>query len=669
MFSLVPILFLAMGCPGANADKSDSGAGDSAGDDAFVVEQNDFDEDGILDIHEGEDDADGDGKPNLDDKDSDGDGLNDGGEAGDDDLATMPLDSDGDGVADYLDSDSDNNCVDDGTEANDDVTLDTDADGAADYRDDDNDGDGIPDLKEIGQCEVPDSDGDGKADYMDDDSDGDGIGDIYEGGTTEFNTDPRDSDGDGLDDYLDSDSDNDGIPDSDEGGTSGNASAEPRDTDGDGNYDYQDADSDGDALPDDAELELGLDPYDNDTDGDGYSDGGEVTAGTDPNDPSSVIDGIYVEVQERTTLEEEFDFEVNIQRGDIGFIIDTTGSMGGTIDAVASEFGTMVTDLSSLLPDAAYAVGGHDDYAYGSMGSPGIDKPYYLLQQSTTDIAAVQAGLTALTTHSGADGPESGTEALYQSASGAGYDQDCDGGYDANTDVFPFIASGSDPFGGGGGEYYDSSTVDPGVLGGMGFREYALPVVVLASDNYLRDPESSNNAYNSTPGGCPIDAGMSDAETAFLDLGAYFVGVSVNGTLGYPQMVDFAEAIGSVADLDGDGVADEPAVQQWSGTSASFRETIVDAITQLVSGVRFERVDLSVDGDAYGFVESIEPEYFEGLGAEDEGTVLTFTLSFRGVVAALTEDQLFVLTLNVLGDRSILLDTLDIVIVVPGTTY
>jgi hypothetical protein len=71
----------------------------------------------------------------------------------------------------------------------------------------------------------------------------------------------------------------------------------------------------------------------------------------------------------------------------------------------------------------------------------------------------------------------------------------------------------------------------------------------------------------------------------------------------------------------------------------------------------------------YGFVQSIDPEYYEGLGAEDEGELLTFTLTFRGGVAALTEDQLFRLTLNVLGDQSILLDTLDIIVVVPGTEF
>ncbi len=674
MSRLLPLslLLTLIGCTPTDSGKSgDSGADTSA--DNNEVEQNDADGDTIIDIHEGEadEDADGDDKPNYMDKDSDGDTIRDAVEAGDEDLLTLPYDSDGDGVADFLDQDSDNNCVGDEAEAgkDDGGAIDSDGDGEKDFRDADNDGDGINDLVEIGACVIPDTDGDGTPDYSDTDSDGDGIGDIYEGGTTEFNSQPVDTDGDGTADYLDRDSDNDGAGDGAEGGTDGDTTKAPRDTDGDGSYDYADVDSDGDALPDATEAELGTDPYDSDTDGDGFSDGGEVTAGTDPNDAGSVIDGIYVEVPERTSIEEEFEFELSIDRGDIGFTIDTTCSMGGTISAVASEFNTIVTELVTVLPDAAYGVAGHDDYPYGSFGSAGIDKAWYLNQAMTTDNALVQSGFSRLITHSGNDGPESGTEALYQAASGAGYDLNCNGSYDATLDIYPFIADASDPFSGSGGEWYDSTTPDGGVIGGFGFREYALPVIVQASDNYFRDPESSNGAYNSVPNGCPIDAGFSDAVTAFTDLGAYFVGVSVNGTTGYPQMIDFAQRTGSLADLNGDGVADEEVVETWSGSNAAFRNTIVNAITQLVASVRFGRVDLSVDGDSYGFVQSIDPEYYEGLGAEDEGTLLQFTLTFRGIVAATTEDQLYKLTLNVLGDQSILLDTLDIIVVVPGTDY
>ena len=44
-------------------------------------------------------------------------------------------------------------------------------------------------------------------------------------------------------------------------------------------------------------------------------------------------------------------------------------------------------------------------------------------------------------------------------------------------------------------------------------------------------------------------------------------------------------------------------------------------------------------------------------------------MSFRGTMPATTEDQLFKLTLNVLGDGTVLLDTYDIYVRVPGRSF
>ena len=101
-------------------------------------------------------------------------------------------------------------------------------------------------------------------------------------------------------------------------------------------------------------------------------------------------------------------------------------------------------------------------------------------------------------------------EALYQGATGAGYDQDCNGSLTSTTDVPPFLADSSDPFGGSGGEAYSSSFAGGGFLGGFGFREYALPVMVFATDYDLRDPDAGYG----TPGGCLLDAGHSDVVAA-----------------------------------------------------------------------------------------------------------------------------------------------------------
>ena len=667
------IALSSAGCdPSAKDSSGDPGASDSGGAEGEGegegeggVEYDDADQDGIIDGHEGTVDTDGDGTPDYTDTDSDDDGIADKEEAGDDDPLTLPHDSDSDGVADYLDDDSDNNCVGDTDEG----SADPDGDGIPNYRDLDNDGDGILDSVEIGDdCAAPDSDADGIADYADRDSDGDGIGDKWEAGTTEWESEPQDTDGDGTPDYLDVDSDGDGITDATEGGV-GDVDQEPSDTDGDGEYDFEDTDSDGDSLTDSDETETyGTDPYEADTDGDGFSDGGEVAAGTDPRDSGSVIDGLYVEVPERTEVEEIFKFELKIEMGDIAFLLDTTCSMSGTATAMASEFSTIVSELADLLPDAQYGHSTFDDYPYASYGSAGSDKPFYLEQQVTDDIREVQSALSATTIDSGADGPEAGMEALYQAASGLGYDQDCDASYDAVADVLPFLADPGDPFGGTAGQQKEGGDESTGDLGGLGFREYALPIIIYAGDNYLRDPESDNAYYNGSPGGCPFDAGYSDVVSSFTGLGAYLIGISVNGTTGTPQLQELTDATSSYADTDGDGMADDNLVFTWSGADSEFRDTVVQAIEDLVSAIRFHRLSLEIEGDDWGFVTGVDPEYYD-IEGEVEGEVVDFTITFRGVVAATSEDQLFALTLNVLGDESVLLDTMDIIIVVPGNSY
>jgi hypothetical protein len=650
--------------PDADAEASDSG---------ISYTYDDADGDTIIDIHDGmEEDADGDGDLNYMDEDSDGDTIKDRLEAGDGDPLTLPRDSDGDGTPDYLDTDSDNNCVSDEDEkrATGEGPVDTDGDGIRDFADPDNDGDGILDVDEIGgDCALLDSDEDGTPDYMDLDSDGDGIYDVYEAGNSEFDTDAADTDGDGVPDYLDADSDDDGIPDTTEGGVTEDG-GEPRDTDGDGIYDFADTDSDGDSLSDADEVGVwNTDPYDPDTDGDGYSDGGEVAAGTDPLDEGSVVDGVYVEVPERTNIEELFTFTLEIQLGDVAFLIDTTGSMGSTANAMASEFTTIVSSLTTTIPDAEYAVGTYDDYACCGYGySSNGDRPFIMRQQVTDDTAQVNNVLnTQVQLHYGGDGPESSMEAIYQGASGEGYDMNCDRSFDSSTDVQPFLASATDPYGGSAGQHYSSSGSGGGLNGGFGFRDYALPVIVFATDYDLRDPD---NGYPG-PGGCPQDAGESDVVAALSDLGGYVIGIQANNytSTPYNQMVQLANASGSFADTDGDGVSDDPLAFRWTGSSSTFRTTITNAIEDLVSSIKFEKVSLEVDGDSWGFVTGIDPEYFTDIDTSAGSQEIEFVLEFRGVVAATTEDQLFRLTLTVIGDDTVLLDTKDIIVLVPGSSY
>jgi hypothetical protein len=630
---------------------------DPAQEETLDLELPDADGDSIMDHHEGAetDDADGDGTPNRLDTDSDGDGILDALEAGDADPITFPFDSDGDGLADFVDLDADDNCVPDEIEGGDDL----DGDGALAFGDVDDDGDGILDRIEIGEaCAFPDSDGDGEPDYQDLDSDGDGIGDLFEAGITPVHPDPADTDGDGTPDHLDLDSDGDGLLDADERGDGG-VTDPPRDTDGDGRSDAADVDADNDGLLDAEEVALQTDPYDDDTDGDGFTDGAEVSVGTDPLDPLDVIEGIYVEVPARTDVLESFVFDLAVYQADIGFVVDTTLSMGPTLDALTAEFSQIVADLAGRIPDARYGVATFDDYNFGTLGTS-VDRPFQLRQPITDQTPLVQAALGTIVLHNGGDPEESAVEALYQALSGAGYDQSCDATYQSTTDVLPFLASSADPFLGAGGEAFLSSTPDPGLLGGMGFRERSLPILVYATDAPLRDA-----ATDETPGGCPLDASSAEVAAASAELGAYLIGIAVRVDDPILEMQALAAATGSLADTDGDGDATDPLVFPWTGSSVAFRQTITDAVGDLVGGLAFDEVRLAIRGDEPGFVIDVSPEVYRPTGAV-EGEQIEFTLTLRGTEAPGPTDELYRLTLDVLGDGTVLLDTLDVFVLVPG---
>ena len=102
---------------------------------------------------------------------------------------------------------------------------------------------------------------------------------------------------------------------------------------------------------------------------------------------------------------------------DVFFLVDTSGSMGGVINAVKNN-ATSILSGTSGFGDVAWGVGSYEDFPTSPWGSASDgDEQWRLNQAITTDQTAVQAGIDALTRRSGADGPESNLEALYQTAS------------------------------------------------------------------------------------------------------------------------------------------------------------------------------------------------------------------------------------------------------------
>ena len=172
-------------------------------DDDGILNRDDLDDDndGVPDTEEGTGDSDGDGQFNITDLDSDNDGISDLIEGN-----TNLADTNNDGVVDTLvDTDADG--------WHDDVSKsyqgeDTDRDGTPDYRDLDSDGDGIFDLVEANKESVDfaaiDSNSDGRLDTVGDE------------GVTNSLFSPIDTDNDGVANYVDLDSDGDSILDGDE---------------------------------------------------------------------------------------------------------------------------------------------------------------------------------------------------------------------------------------------------------------------------------------------------------------------------------------------------------------------------------------------------------------------------------------------------------------------
>jgi hypothetical protein len=610
----------------------------------------DADGDHISDADEGKSskrNSDGDAHPDYLDLDSDGDGITDADEAGDADVATPPRDSDADGVADCLDLDSDEDGIGDSDELDESFAIvDTDEDGTPDHLDVDSDGDTIGDAAEG----LDDRDGDGKANFRELDSDGDGISDAIEAGDAELATPPRDSDNDGAPDFLDLDSDGDFVPDAQE------------DPNGNGVLD-----------PGESSSIAG------DTDGDGTPDLIERVAGSDPNDPAVGIpagDFYFVLPYQGPGATGALDFTTSVKKADIFFSMDTTGSFGEEIAAVQAALDqTIVPGVAAVIEDAAFGVGRFEDLPVKPFGLPG-DKPYELLQPITTMTALVSQGLSALPPAAGGlDTPESGYEALFQWASGVGMP---DFGYP------PFAPPG---------------------IGGVGFREDALPMIVQISD--ARSHEAAD--YAALTGGAH---GRDQALSALNAIGARVIGIDSLenvGTVDDPraQLEDLAISTKAVISPDQatgkclTGVAGAtrdpvmvnnvsvcPLVFDVLPDGTGLGALIVDAVKQLAT---LGKLDIStkpaggikgLNGEVVtpgfttaSFIKAVTPVPPAPPGAtiQDKvfagvlpGSTVTFGVEgFNDFQPPLPVDQVFTADIQVLGDMVTVLDVRKVYIIVP----
>jgi len=370
----------------------------------------------------------------------------------------------------------------------------------------------------------------------------------------------------------------------------------------------------------------------------------------------------YMGMREQRTLR----FGTDISVADVYFLIDTTGSMGTPISNVQSSLSTIATDIQSAIPNVQMGVGQYRDFPLGTgsfgigYGSPG-DDAYKHEQDITDDLSLVQAALDRLSAGGGGDGPESLTEALYQTATGAG-------------------GSWSD----GSGSYSIPSKTCPMVLDEIGtrrgypcFRPGALPIIIGVTDINSHEGTDTSADYD---GISPHTATLVEGVNALGTLGARFIGVSVTSTTARADLEHYATETGTVG-------ASGPLVYDAPGGTISG--VIVDGIEDLVGGVeqdvstRTENVDGNPDDfDATQFIKAIiavegyGPGGVAGTGYESKtedrffgvvpGTQVDFEIDFYNDVRPPADtSEIFEARIIVVGNGVADLDARNVYIVVP----
>lgn len=363
-------------------------------------------------------------------------------------------------------------------------------------------------------------------------------------------------------------------------------------------------------------------------------------------------------VPQRARVTRTYTFSLLVEGADVLFLLDNTGSMSDDINALSADLLEVIEAVRAVVFNVNFGVATFQNYA----GQSSNQWPFRLLQQLTSDAEAVQKTMSSLVA---AGGSGSGYEALFQAMTGRGYDENCDMRLDVTFEVPPFVSEPGDAFGGTSGDRYDPADTSTGLLGGAGFRLGAYPLLVYIGDVVPNEP-GINTAANVC--GAPSTsrrATSSDVLAVAAATGTRIMGIYAAGdALGNmaDHMTELAYASGALYDGDGDGEADEPLV-----FSAEEPEVMVDAtisgISAAVSGGGFGEVVLELANDEYGFLLQTQPPVMQDVAASSS---LAFDLTFQGAVPARSDDQIFEVTMRLIGDGATYLSERPLLIVVPG---
>lgn len=171
-------------------------------------------------------------------------------------------------------------------------------------------------------------------------------------------------------------------------------------------------------------------------------------------------------------------FGTNIKQADVAFVMDTTGSMGDSIENLKNALqGTLMTQLQAAIPNVGLAVVDFRDF--------GDSHTVLVRQPITTNLSAAQGAVASMSANGGGDAYEASVAALHHTITGA-----------ANSGI-------------------PAHTPAPGTSGGVDFRPGSVPIVVHIHDNGWHDPSGA--------------VSFADVKTAFVGANAKFVNIADNG--------------------------------------------------------------------------------------------------------------------------------------------
>jgi hypothetical protein len=314
--------------------------------------------------------------------------------------------------------------------------------------------------------------------------------------------------------------------------------------------------------------------------------------------------------------------------------------------------------------DFGFGVGRLEEYAnFASEFATG--RPFILNQpiidQGTPGFSLViQSALDRTAPGYGGDQPETGVEALYQMASGAGFDGN-NNGTTTDSGAAGLVSTQLTPGASGDVPSFASFSVDPagnvlpaaGSIGGAGFRPGALPIILTATDtgfafqpmvgetsitgaNGITIPVSAFTQTSRPTTPFNSGAGLQQTVTALNALGALVIGLGTNGTatLDPRQGLEaFAKATGAInrsvatipnGTLDPIAPGDPLYFQISSGFGPSVANGVVTAIQNAVTSVS---VNLTVKASDPRVHLTSSPGVVNGLGS---GETATFDVALTG---------------------------------------